>query len=113
MDQRGAAARILVAGQKRKGRLMASIKKTKNAKGDTRYRVRFRVNGRTKEQWFATFESAKAHKTKVEGGAAVDPRAGKRTLDDYFTSWLSDRLVKGRPLTPSTRDGYRRLFDRN
>lgn len=96
---------------------MASVKKHTTATGETRYRVRFRVNGRTAERWFPSMEKAKAYRAQVEGdaqaGGVVDPRAGIRILDTYFDSWLEQRLVKGRPLAPSTRIGYRWLYDRN
>lgn len=96
---------------------MASIKKTTTKTGDARYRVRFRTNGRTAERWFPTLAAARAYKTTIEAeaqdGIVVDPRAGARTLDDYFAALLEGRLVKGRPLTPSTRTGYQRLYRRN
>jgi len=95
---------------------MAHIKKTDTASG-ARYRVRFRANGRAAERWFPTLAAARAYKTKVEldeqEGVLVDPRAGARTLDVYVEQWLASRLVKGRPLTPATRIGYRRLYGRN
>jgi integrase len=33
------------------------------------------------------------------------------TFDDYATEWLRDRKVKGRPLSPRTRDHYTRLLE--
>jgi integrase len=91
---------------------MASIVKTKTRGDETRYRVRFRVNGRTAERWFPTLAEARAEKRRVEGGG-VDPRAGIQTFKTYFDGWLRDRLVKGRPLTPATKTGYQGLYRRN
>lgn len=60
--------------------------------------------------------AARALKTQAENdaltGVALDPRAGARVLNDYFSGWVSTRLVKGRPLSPSTRLGYARLWRR-
>jgi integrase len=96
---------------------MASIQKTTTKAGEARYRVRYRVDGRAVELWRPTLEAARAEKVPIEvdaqEGVAIDPRAGARTFDDYFASWLSARLVKGRPLTPATRVGYERLYRRN
>jgi len=95
---------------------MVSIEKATTKAGAARYRVRYRVNGRTVERWFDTLAAARSHKTRAESDAAdgtlVDPRAGVLTLDDYFAMWLEGRLVKGRPLSPSTRLGYERLYRR-
>jgi integrase len=96
---------------------MAHIKKTLTKKAEPRFRVRYRANGRPVERWFPTITAAKAHKTRVEAdtldGAVFDPRAGSGTLDAYFEGWLRDRLVKGRPLSPTTRYGYTKLWRRN
>ena len=96
---------------------MASLKKVTTARGVERYRVRWRVDGRLIEKWFTTYGAANAHKTNVEkaalDGTAIDPRRSARTLNDYFDEWLRCRLVKGRPLTPSTRYGYRCLWKRH
>lgn len=96
---------------------MASIEKVTTKEGASRFRVRFRTNGRTAEKWCRTLSEARAEKARIEtdahGGTAVDPRAGARKLDTYFRSWLSTRLVKGRPLTPATKVGYERLYRRN
>ena len=96
---------------------MASITKTTTKAGEVRYRVRWRADGRLTEEWFRTPTAAREKKVRVEAealdGTTIDPRAGARTLDVYFASWLSTRLVKGRPLSPGTRVGYERLFRRN
>lgn len=96
---------------------MASIQTVRTKGGETRYRVRYRVNGRTVEEWRRTAREARALKLEKENDAAqgntLDPRRGAITLDAYFATWLRDRLVKGRPLSPATKVGYRRLYDRN
>ena len=95
---------------------MASIEKATTAKGEPRYRVRWRLDGRLVERWVTTLAAARALKTQVEGdvlaGMAVDPRAGAVQLDGYFDEWVEARLVRGRPLTPSTKVGYQRLWRR-
>lgn len=96
---------------------MASIQQVTTKGGETRYRVRYRVNGRTVEEWRRTAREARALKLEKENDAAqgntLDPRRGAITLDAYFATWLRDRLVKGRPLSPATRVGYQRLYERN
>ncbi len=95
---------------------MASINKTKTKDGTTRYRVRWRVDGRPVERWATTVAAARALKTQVENdaltGVTLDPRAGVRVLNEYFGDWITTRLVKGRALSPSTRIGYERLWRR-
>jgi len=46
-------------------------------------------------------------------GLLVDPRGGERLFGPYAERWLETRLVRGRPLTPMTRQGYRGLMRRN
>ncbi len=95
---------------------MASITRTTTKDGTARYRVRWRVDGRTVEKWASTLASARALKTQAEsdalGGVSLDPKAGARVLNDYFAGWITTRLVKGRALSPSTRIGYERLWRR-
>lgn len=95
---------------------MASMKKVGERDGEGVYRLRWRVEGRLVEKWVRGHEAAKAAKAELErdavDGFARDPRAGARVLNDYFEAWLSSRLVKGRPLRQSTRDGYERLWAR-
>jgi hypothetical protein len=43
----------------------------------------------------------------------TNPRGGERFLGDYADQWLEHRLVKGRALTPATRQGYEALLRRN
>lgn len=95
---------------------MASITKATTKDGRTRYRVRWRVDGRTVERWAPTLAAARALKTQAESdaltGVPLDPKAGIRVLNDYFAEWIVTRLVKGRALSPSTRIGYERLWRR-
>ncbi len=96
---------------------MASIAKTATGTGHSRDRVRWRIEGRLVEKWASTLVEARALKTQAEadelGGSPFNPRAGARVLNDYFLEWIDTRLVRGRPLTASTRVGYRRLWARN
>lgn len=48
---------------------MAGITKTTTKAGEVRYRVRFRVNGRTAELWCKNIADARATKTRVESEA--------------------------------------------
>lgn len=95
---------------------MASIKRTKTKAGESRYRVRWRAEGRLVERWAPTLKTARAIKTKAEAdaldGIALDPRRGTQKLNDYFDAWLPARLVKGKPLAASTAIGYKRLWKR-
>jgi len=95
---------------------MASIERVTTRAGEKRYRVRWRVEGRLVEKWVRTQQEARAIKAQAETdaltGVEFDPRAGARVLNDYFAGWLEARLVKGRPLRQSTRDGYERLWNR-
>lgn len=95
---------------------MAFITKTTTKDGQIRYKVRWRVGGRSVEKWAPTLAVARALKTQAENdaltGVSLDPRAGTRMLNDYFDAWLETRLVKGRSLTPSTKVGYARLWRR-
>lgn len=96
---------------------MASMEKLGERDGEGVYRVRWRAEGRQVEKWVRGHESARALRARVDAdeadGTARDPRAGARVLNDYFEDWLVVRLVKGRPLRQSTRDGYQRLWRRN
>lgn len=78
---------------------MASITKTSTTDGTQRYRVRWWVEGRRVEKWTTTLAAARALKTQAENdaltGVALDPRAGAQVLNDYFSGWITTRLVKG------------------
>ena len=95
---------------------MASIRSRETPDG-LRYDVRFRSNGKQRTRTFRTFEDARAYKRKLEGdelaGLTTDPRGGERLFGDYADTWIEQRLVKGRPLTPATRQGYRALLRRH
>lgn len=96
--------------------VMATIEKRTTKAGERRYRVRWWLGDEKREKWFRTEADAKAFKTKTESdlldGVVIDPRAGAIPLGVYFARWLPSRLVKGRPLRQSTRDGYARLWAR-
>lgn len=109
--------------------MMATIEKRKTKRGETTYQVRWWNNGQRIERWVRTHEEAKALKLQAEGdalaGVTFDPRPGKQVLNAYFGSkltngaehddpdgWLATRLVKGRPLRPTTKNGYRGVWRR-
>src|SRR5580704_4274126 len=95
---------------------MASIRSRQTPSG-VRYDVRFRVNGIQRTRTFRKHEDAKAFRRKVEGdelaGLVNDPSGGERLFADYADAWVRQRLVKGRPLTPATVQGYRALLRRH
>lgn len=95
---------------------MASVKKIKTSRGD-RWVVRWRVDGKPVKRRLKSAAAANALKVQVESdtlaGVSVDPRRGVRKLNDYFDGWLDARIVKGRPLAPNTKYGYRKIWDRN
>lgn len=82
-----------------------------------RYDVRYRVDGEVRMRTFWLRKDAESHKRKVEGdesaGLLIDPRGGETIFGPYATGWVEHRLVQGRPLTPATAQGYRRLLARN
>ncbi|HVT76991.1 MAG TPA: tyrosine-type recombinase/integrase [Acidimicrobiales bacterium] len=93
---------------------MASVKRVDTSRG-ARYRVRWRdEESKSREEWFRTRAAADAKKREVErdefDGLSLDPRPGRRILNDYFDEWVERRLVKGRPLRPSTKYEYRKLW---
>ncbi len=94
---------------------MASVRSRQTPQG-TRYDVRFRVNGIQRTKTFRTHEDAKAFRRKVEGeelaGFVTDPKGGERLFGEYADAWVDHRLVKGRPPTPATAQGYRALLRR-
>ncbi len=94
---------------------MATIERLETKRG-TRYKVRWWSDGRRVEKWARTQEEARALKLQAEQdsleGVVFDPRPARRVLNDYFDEWLERRLVKGRPLRLSTKDGYRKLWRR-
>jgi integrase len=96
---------------------MAHLERRRTKGGESRYEVRWRAAGRERSKSFARRKDADSFKAKVEGdeliGLVTDPSTGKVTLAAYAADWLASRVVKGRPLSPSTRYGYERLLDRN
>jgi len=95
---------------------MANIRTRETASGP-RYDVKFKFNGRHRVKTFRTFDDAKAYKKKVEGeelaGLVVDPKGGERVFETFADAWLEQRLVRGRPLTPATRQGYQAVLRRH
>jgi integrase len=95
---------------------MATIAK-RQAEAGQRYDVRYRVNGKQHKRTFTHAKDAEKFKRKVEGdetaGLVIDPRGGEVLFGAYATKWLETRLVRGRPLTPMTRQGYEGLLRRN
>lgn len=57
--------------------------------------------------WLSTVEA------DIARGAWRDPSIGKVAFGPYADQWLRTRLVKGRPLSPATRQGYQALLRRN
>ena len=96
---------------------MASIERKQTKSDEIRFVVRWRMHGRSKERSFRRRSDAEAWKRKMEGddlaGVLVDPRAGDQHLKPYADEWLRTRLVRGRPLSLMTIQGYRGLLRRN
>ncbi len=95
---------------------MANIRTRETASGP-RYDVKFTFNGKHRMKTFRTLDDARAYKKKMEGeqlaGLVVDPKGGERLFGPYADSWLEQRLVRGRPLTPATKQGYRAVLRRH
>jgi integrase len=95
---------------------MAYIRTRKTADGP-RYDVRYAVNGQRRTDTFRLERDANSRLTKVRAdelaGLVVDPKGGERLFGEYCEEWLEHRLVKGRPLTLMTRQGYAGLLRRN
>jgi integrase len=85
--------------------------------GVVRYDVRYRVNGEERSETFRRKSDAEKRLTRVRAdelaGLVIDPLGGERLFGEYANEWLKHRLVKGRPLTPATRQGYEALLRRN
>jgi integrase len=79
--------------------------------------VRYRTNGRHRTRTFRNYVDAKAYKRRVDSndiaGLATNPKGGEQLFGAYADAWLEHRLVKGRPLTPATLQGYRALLRRH
>jgi len=95
---------------------MATIRRRQTPSG-TRYDVRFRVNGIQRTRTFRTREDANGFRRKMEGedlaGLVNDPKGGERLFGNFAEVWVRQRLVKGRPLTASTAQGYRAVLRRH
>lgn len=96
---------------------MATINRRRTDKGEWRYDVRYRVNGRAIESAFKRRQDADAFRRKVDAdevrGVVVDPRHSSERLGEYAEKWLlARRRVDGRPLAPRTIEAYRDLLDR-
>ena len=95
---------------------MAFIRSRETPQGP-RYDVRYRANDREWSKTFRSYDDAKAFRKKVEAdelaGLVTDPTAGERRFGSYAENWIEHRLVKGRPLSPATRQGYRALLRRH
>lgn len=95
---------------------MSSIRVRQTRYGP-RYDVRYRSNGQQSTKTFMTRSDATAFKRRVDGedaaGLVTNRRGGERLFGDYADAWVQHRLVKGRPLTPATRQGYQGLLRRH
>jgi integrase len=96
---------------------MASISKRLTAAGEARYDVRYRAGGRAVEETFKRRQDAENRVRQIEAqqltGTIADPRKGREVLNDLAARWLATRVVKGKPLAPSTRQSYDGLLRRN
>ena len=96
---------------------MASISKRYTASGEPRYDVRYRAGGRAVEETFKRRHDAENRVRQIEveklRGQVVDPRRGREKLATLAGRWLKARTVKGKPLAPMTKQGYRGLLRRN
>jgi integrase len=96
---------------------MASVSAYKTKQG-TRYRVSWsRPDGsRTSANRFPSLTKANDFKRQVEADQLrehlPEPKRGEKSFNVYAEQWLATRLVKGRPLSPSTLQGYRKLLRR-
>jgi integrase len=98
---------------------VASIRKRRTADGEFRYDVRYRIGDGDRFS-VATFRRRKDAENRVRqveadalAGTLIDPALGRETLTSYAETWLGTRLVRGRPLSPMTRQGYEGLLRRN
>jgi len=94
---------------------MANIKTRETSKGP-RYDVKYKINGEHRTKTFPLKDDATRYRKKVEGdelaGLVIDPKGGERLFGPYADEWLEHRLVKGKPLTPATLQGYKALLRR-
>jgi len=95
---------------------VASIAKRSTNRGEARYDVRWRVNGRPSTKTFRRRADAEVFKRKVESaevaGVTIDLRAGAEPFAEFAERWLATRRRRdGAPLAIRTRDLYRSIFD--
>src|SRR5947209_17241529 len=97
---------------------MAWIIERTTRSGECRWDVRWRVSGRTVREtcgseWEAKNLLEEREAREAKGRHRVGPRKGRSGFEDFAWRWLDTRLVKGRPLSPTTRSGYEGLLRRN
>lgn len=46
----------------------------------------------------------------IDRGDWFDPSAGQQSLTEFATSWMATRRVRGRPITPRTRERYESII---
>jgi hypothetical protein len=94
---------------------MASIERRESDEGP-RFDVRFRVDGEQRKRTFKRRLDAENYKRRVESdelaGLVIDPRGSEVRFAAYARNWLGARLSRGRPLSPTTVQGYRDLLRR-
>jgi len=99
-------------GRREKDALVATLRDVRVV-----YDVRVRIGDRDVSKTFTRRRDATAYAQRVDGakldGRAVDPREGRERFDGYARSWITIRIVKGRPLTPMTVRGYESLLRRH
>jgi len=95
---------------------MAHIRTREGVNG-RRYDVRFKINGDHRTKTFRVLNDARKYKKKVEGeemaGLVIDPKGGERLFGAFADNWIETRLVKGKPLSAATRQGYQALMRRH
>ncbi len=95
---------------------MASISKRRTTKGEWRWDVRWRVDGKPKERAFRRAKDAETFKRQVESdelkGLTIDPSRGRIPFGEYAEGWLATRRrVDGRALAPRTVELYRYMLE--
>ena len=96
---------------------MASISRRRTSKGEWRWDVRWRVDGKAKERAFRRAKDAETFKRQVESdelqGLTIDPSRGRIPFADYANGWLATRRrLDGRALAPRTVELYRYMLNR-
>jgi integrase len=80
-----------------------------------RWQARFRdPGGHSHTKTFASRGDASRYlaiaRVDIDRGDWFDPTAGQQTLESYATSWVATRRVRGRPITPRTRERYESIL---